>query len=281
MITEEVFAKLKALQDIFAQEYDVNAKIEAMPKQLEDQEQLLLRLKTEFIDMSKVYKEDKDRVLQLHTELDSVIRRREDGEKGMDNITTHREYEALEKQIEDAKIREDELRRDISKQEKHIAEIDDNIKSTESTMHLQQSELDERKKELDAALNDLRGQLEVLKAKEADYLPGIDSDIIFKFRRIIERNRKGIVAIKHNVCDGCHMILPAQFVNDVRDGESIIFCPYCSRILYYQDTNDEEEYFSMDDTGSLADLEDEEYEDTEESLPEDEEEVDEDTEDFN
>ena len=29
------------------------------------------------------------------------------------------------------------------------------------------------------------------------------------------------------------MILPPQFVNDVRREESIIFCPNCSRILFY------------------------------------------------
>ena len=69
------------------------------------------------------------------------------------------------------------------------------------------------------------------------------------------------------------MILPAQFANDVRTGDKIVFCPYCSRILFYQEIEDgEEEYFQMDDTGSLADLgddfddeydeEDEDYDDS-------------------
>ena len=58
------------------------------------------------------------------------------------------------------------------------------------------------------------------------------------------------------------MILPAQFANDVRTGDKIVFCPYCSRILYYQEIEDgEEEYFQMDDTGSLADLSDEDLDD--------------------
>ena len=35
----------------------------------------------------------------------------------MDNITTHREYEALEKQINEAKILEADLRKELQKEE--------------------------------------------------------------------------------------------------------------------------------------------------------------------
>ena len=50
------------------------------------------------------------------------------------------------------------------------------------------------------------------------------------------------------------MILPAQFVNDVRTGEEILFCPYCSRILFFQEEELEEAFFNDEDAGSLADL---------------------------
>ena len=92
------------------------------------------------------------------------------------------------------------------------------------------------------------------------------------------------------------MILPAQFANTVREGENINFCPYCSRILFYEETGEEEVYdFSFDQAGSLADLDDDlnesdgydddeerdedSYEDSEERLDEDEENFDEDDED--
>ena len=34
------------------------------------------------------------------------------------------------------------------------------------------------------------------------------------------------------------MTLPAQFVNDVRREDEIKFCPYCSRVLYYEESED-------------------------------------------
>jgi RNase P subunit RPR2 len=74
---------------------------------------------------------------------------------------------------------------------------------------------------------------------------------------------RGIVAIKGGVCMGCHMILPAQFANSVRQGQEIVFCPYCSRILFYEESEvGEEDFFDSEDAGSLSDLdgiEEEEY----------------------
>jgi len=53
------------------------------------------------------------------------------------------------------------------------------------------------------------------------------------------------------------MILPAQFANEVRVGNEILYCPYCSRILFYQESDEEEgDFFDSDDAGSLADLDD-------------------------
>ena len=71
------------------------------------------------------------------------------------------------------------------------------------------------------------------------------------------------------------MILPAQFANEVRQGKDIVFCPYCSRILFYQEQDEDEEiYFDMSEAGSLVDLEDEDTFDEElEEEDEDQDEV--------
>ena len=70
---------------------------------------------------------------------------------------------------------------------------------------------------------------------------------------------------------GCHMILPAQFANNVRLGEEFVFCPYCSRILYYEESAEgEDEFFDAEDSGSLSDLDDMEEDDLDEDDEEEE-----------
>ena len=49
MVTTEVFDKLKELQDVLAEKYSLEAKIEDSPKQLSSQDELLVRLRKEFL----------------------------------------------------------------------------------------------------------------------------------------------------------------------------------------------------------------------------------------
>jgi len=258
METAKIFDKLKDLQDILVEKYKLEAKIEETPKQLNAQEELLARLKKEYIAKNTNYDSIKEKVAELKHELDDAVRSRENGEKGMDNITTHREYEALEKQINEATEKENDIRKDLQKNEKSLEELKESLKSDEDMIKAQESDLLESKKNLDAEVAGYNKKLDQLKKKEDKITPDLDQEILFKFERIIQRNSEGIVAVRNGVCTGCQMNLPAQFANIVREGENINFCPYCSRILFYEETEEDstETYFKAEDAGSLADLDD-------------------------
>lgn len=257
MATTDIFEKLKKLQTILVKKYDLEKKIEEAPKQLGSQEELLARMKKEYIEKSTEYDSVKSEVLKLKLELEEAEKSRESGEKGMDNIQTHREYEALEKQIKDATEKENEVRREMQKQEKLLEDIKETLKINEDMISAQENDLSASKDSLNKELESYNKELNSLKRSEDKITPDLDQEILFKFQRIIQRNSEGIVAVKNGVCTGCHMILPAQFANTVREGENINFCPYCSRILFYEETSEEEVYdFSFDQAGSLADLAD-------------------------
>ncbi len=270
MVMTEIFNKLKSLQVILGRKYELENKINEAPKQLDSQGVLLDRMRKEFIEKNHIYENIKEKVLQLKRELDEAVSARESGEKNMDSITTHREYEALEKQISEASAKEAEVRKSLQKEEKSLAELNDSIKTMEEMIKAQENDIAESRKTLDGQLDNLKAELVNLNNQENEIIPGLDQEVLFKFQRIIQRNSEGIVAVKNGVCTGCNMILPAQFANEVHEGDSILFCPYCSRILFYEESeeNTQETYF--DDAGSLADIEDDFI---------DEEEIDEDTED--
>ena len=182
----------------------------------------------------------------------------------------------MDKEIKDATDRETQVRKDLQREEKFFEELSANMLASEQLIATQQSEIDAGRASLEAMVSGLKQELEELKKQEEEIIPGIDPEIIFKFERIIRNKQsKGIVAVKGNVCDGCHMILPAQFANEVRQGKDIVFCPYCSRILFYQEQDEDEEiYFDMREAGSLVDLEDEDTFDEElEEEDEDQDEV--------
>ena len=257
MVVTEVFDKLKELQEVLAEKYSLEQKIEESPKRLSSQDELLARMKKEYIETNAKYEEVRANVEHLRADLAEAEALRESGEKGMDNITTHREYEALDKQISEAKSREDGIRKDLQKEEKALAELDERMHSNEAIIKSQEEELSKEKNSLEDEVSSYKAKLDELARREDEITPGIDQEIVYKFQRIIKRNSEGIVAVRNGVCTGCHMILPAQFANEVHDGDKILFCPYCSRILFHQDVESDEveTYFTDEDTGSLSDFE--------------------------
>lgn len=270
----EKIQKLRKLQDILAGINETEKTIEELPKNLTAQKELTERLKKEFIEKNAIYEEVRQKVAKLRTDLAEADAQREKSEKGMDNITSHREYEALDKEIRDATELEQQIRKELQKEEKNLTELNENLKADEQLINSNEAELNAQEESINKQLESLKNDLAKLKKQKDQQTPGIDPEIIYKFERIIKSKQgKGIVSVKGNsknkdkdkvvvkVCDGCHMVLPAQFANLVQQGDSILFCPYCSRILYYEETNDEEDYaFDIGDTPSLDDdEEDEDY----------------------
>lgn len=267
----DVKKHLQKLQDILVEKYAIEQEIEDAPKTLSAQDELLSKMKKEYIAGNTQYEELQERIVVLRRELDEAVAARERGEKGMDSITTHREYEALEKEIKDATQKENELRSELQKEEKIFEDKAVEMDRKKQAIDTQQVELDSKKASIESTINSLNAKLEELQRQEEEIVPGLDPEIVFKFERIIKsKQNKGIVAVKGNVCDGCHMILPAQFANIVRNDDEIVFCPYCSRILDYEEQDDtENEFFNIEDAGSLVGLDDENFDDESEESDED------------
>ncbi len=258
MVMTEVLDKLKALQDILAQKNSVEASIRDAPTILSTQEELLSRLKKGYIEKNELYEKVRQLIAELKTQLFEAESAREKSEKAMDTITTQREYEALDKEIRDAGEREQAIRKDLQKEERAFQDLDEELKREEALIKQQEEELGERKQKLAAEIDVYKKELDSLKKAEDEVSPGINPETKFKLERIIKsKHGVGIVAIHGNVCNGCHMILPAQFANEVRVGDKIVYCPYCSRILYYvENPSGENEFFNEEDAGSLSDLDD-------------------------
>jgi len=269
MVTNDELDKLRSLQEIIYEKIGLEKSIQEIPKLLGTQEELLSTLKKKFIDKNSEYEKIKSEEVDFRNKLAEAEMLREKSEKNMDSVSTQREYEALDKEIKDAFEKEQQYRKDLQQRERILSELDEQIKQQTSLIDSQEKDLEDRRKKIEAEISEKQKQIDVLKKKESKLTENLDTEVVFKFERIIKNKEgKGIVAISRNVCMGCHMILPVQFANEVRIGDDFIFCPYCSRILYFEESAEgEEDYFNTEDTGALSDLdemEDEEYDDEDE-----------------
>jgi predicted nucleic acid-binding Zn-ribbon protein len=267
MVTENDLDKLRNLQDILSEKIQLEHDIQETPKQLGALEEAHNRTRKSFIEKNLEYEKIKSSEEDTRVLLNEAEAAREKAERTISEINTQREYEALDKERHDEKEKEQLYRKEVQQKEKALLELDELIKQYSALIEQQEKELAEKRAGIEAEVNEKKTQLETLRQEEKKLTDDLDSEVVFKFERII-RNKAGlgIVAIKGNVCMGCHMILPAQFSNNVRLGNEFVFCPYCSRILYYEESVDGEEiFFDTEDSGALSepDDEDEEFEEDE------------------
>ncbi len=258
IMMEEVFQKLRSLQDVLSRKIETEHELEEIPRGLATQEELLSRLNKTYQERHAEFEASTTRIRDLKTRLFEAETSREHAEKQMDGISTQREYEALDKEIRDASEKEQTVRKDLQREEKNIQELEETVRRDEQMIKQIESDVAEKRAFIESKSSEKRKDLEKLAKEEEGIIPGLDSETIFKFERIIRSKQGlGIVPVRSGVCSGCHMILPAQFVNEVREGNRIIFCPYCSRILFYQETEDGDESYLVDiESGGLADLDD-------------------------
>ena len=73
-------------------------------------------------------------------------------------------------------------------------------------------------KAADPAIAELRGK--------------IPSQILGHYDRLVAHGKKGLAAVRGQVCTGCHMSLPIGVITTLMRGDDIQLCDSCGRYLY-------------------------------------------------
>jgi predicted nucleic acid-binding Zn-ribbon protein len=265
MVTEKDLDRLRNLQDILSEKIRLEHEIVEIPKQLIALEEARSRTRKAYIDKNLEYEKVKASEVEARELMKEAEAARERTERILgEPLTTQREYEALDKERHYAVEKEQQFGEEVKKKDRMLQELDEQLKLLASLSEQQEQELAEKRAGIETEVSKKKKQSDALLKQERKLTDDLDPEVVYKFERII-RNKMGlgIVAIKGNVCMGCHMILPVQFSNDVHLGNEFIFCPYCSRILFFEESVDEELFFDIDDTGALYDADEADEEELE------------------
>ena len=213
MLMEELFDRLRTFQDLLMERVSIEKEIKDLPKSIATQEELLVRVRKNYAEKAARLHEVESRVGQLRAELADVVAHKEKSEQQMDSIQNPREFEALNKEITEAGLKEDQLRKDLRREEEALSEVQNEVRGNESFIAIQETEIEEKRTRIRNEESTMKARVEELRTKEGDTTRNIDAEVVFKFERIIKSKQGiGIVPVRGVVCSGCSMILPAQFV---------------------------------------------------------------------
>jgi predicted nucleic acid-binding Zn-ribbon protein len=94
----------------------------------------------------------------------------------------------------------------------------------------------QEKKTLDEMDRRLAGELEDLEGKQKELVTKIDKALLARYTRLKSaRKDHALAAVKDGICLGCRLQLPPQLIADVKRMEELHTCPYCYRMLYWEE----------------------------------------------
>ena len=154
-------------------------------------------------------------------------------EKQSENVKNNREFEAINKEIEDQQL-------EIKLCEKHIRDANEELTEKIKGLDLakkavasKEGVLNHKKSELEKIIADTEKEETALNKTSADARGHIDERLMYSYDRIRNSYRNGlaVVAVDRDACGGCFNSIPPQRQSEIRLHKKIIVCENCGRIL--------------------------------------------------
>ena len=227
--------KLIALQtvDLKIQEMErskegIPQRITALQEEIKQEEEKVVGERS---DLDKLQKERR----QKEKDLEEEIARIKKTEARVFEIKTNKEYQAVLKEIEGAK----KLNR---QREEEILGILERLEELQKISRQGEEELEGKRKQYEQQLAELQqraaqfDQKMAAEVKERDeQQKGIPPDLLSKYRMLLEKRQGVAVApVLNGVCHACNMNLRPQLYIELQKQQTLILCPNCSRILFWE-----------------------------------------------
>ena len=237
---------LRRLQDVLSRKFELESQVETIPADLRHEEYVLEHERNKLEELEEKFKNVTEEVKSLSIKYEDAFNTRTGYEKQMEFLNTQREYEAMSKQLDEAKIQESALLRRRNSKTQETEVVTKELEEQRAKVAEQTAKVEEERGRIESILADINRQIEEKNAECESIKSGNISDDLFeKFSNIVRKKKGvGIVPVYGQVCMGCDRVLPMQFVIDLRlkmQQNEIEYCPYCSRIIYYEQLDPEME----------------------------------------
>ncbi len=204
-----------------------------LPNEVKDREDEIVRYQTRIAKHQQEIEDLKAFISQKQGEIGDRKQKIAKYEEQINNVRNNREFAFLEKEKEfenlEIELAEKNIRDAKIKQDQKAAEIEHDKVELEDNEHI----LEQKKKELEEIVSETRQEEENIRIKAKELEPLIDDYTLAAFKRIRKnaRNGLGIVTVQRNACGGCFNRIPPQRQLEIRMHKKVIVCEYCGRIM--------------------------------------------------
>lgn len=156
------------------------------------------------------------------------------------NVRNNREYDSLSKEIEFQGLEMQLSEKRIREFSFELSNLKEEIQQAQVELVDKRNDLEVKRAELDDIVAETQKEEQQLLTRSEDNKKYIEDRLLAAYGRIRRNARNGlaVVHIERDACGGCFSKIPPQHQLDIRMHKKIIVCEYCGRILVDQEIVD-------------------------------------------
>jgi len=230
---EKKLIALYSLQQINSQVDKIRIIRGELPLEVQDLEDDVAGLETRVLNYSKEMESLKESIEEKKNsikECKTLIKKYDEQQMNVrnnrefDSITKELEFQNLEIQLCDKRIKEFKAAFDAKKEV---------IENSNAILEERKADLEVKKNELANIIDETEKEENMLIEKSNKNEEFIEERLLTAYKRIRKNARNGlaVVLVERDACGGCFNKIPPQRQLDIRMHKKIIVCEYCGRIL--------------------------------------------------
>ena len=156
----------------------------------------------------------------------------------LDKVSNSREYDSLNKEIENVGLLRQIAEKNISEIKERIFEKKNELEVVKERISVKNADLKAKKEELSTIVESTAKEEEILRANRNECAAKIDDRTMSAYDHIRQScaNHLAVVSVFNgDSCGGCFNTIAPQRLIDVASNRKMIICEYCGRILVNPD----------------------------------------------
>ncbi len=231
-------AVLETLQQLDLELGELEDNLEKYPQEISRYEEGLKRIKQSVSKTKEELNGRKKKKMEKELELAENKDKIKKLEGRLFEIKTYREYEALQKEVTEAKKLTAEIEEEILKEMEAVENQEALLKEKENELVEKEKEYEQVISGYNGKISELKSMYETKKQEKKRVTSIVNPEILSMYERIRMRNGVALAPARNEICTGCNMNIPPQLFNEVLTSSRMIQCPNCHRILYCEETTE-------------------------------------------
>ena len=227
--------RLEDLQRYDAQIQELQTSLQSIPAKLQATQNDLTRVaallsteRSQLAETQRYYDEQKSLLESDEGHVSSAKHKLSQAKNSKEFVAAQREMDQTRESVTTRQAEIAKLVEALQAKEKLLAERDADVNALRESIE-KDGELARSK------MAELEGKIGALRTERDKLAGGVRSDVLKKYGAIRMRRGLAVVCVRDGTCTGCNMNVPPQLFNMLQRGTSIETCPYCHRIVYWDE----------------------------------------------